>query len=366
MHPKVKFARPDTSQFFTTVRRNVNAYFTENKVSKNGDHRMVIKTISMLLIYFTPYLLIMGGWATGWSALLLCLVMGLGLAGIGFSIAHDANHGAYSSSPFWNAMLSFSFNLIGGSSFTWKVQHNLLHHTYTNVYEMDEDIHDKPILRLSPHGKLKWIHRYQHWYAMGLYSLATVSWVLQKDFKQLSQYNRDGLTQQSGHQPLPQLIVMIVSKLLYFSYTLVLPMIVLPYSWWQVLLGFLLMHMVAGFLLTIVFQCAHLVEGPSHHKVTESGTIENTWAIHQLMTTANFARNNRLLSWFVGGLNFQIEHHLFPHICHVHYKAISEIVRKTATDFNLPYYDQPSFRQAVSSHLKTLQLLGKGEAVVAN
>ncbi|MEM8909842.1 MAG: acyl-CoA desaturase, partial [Bacteroidota bacterium] len=302
MHPKVKFARPDTSQFFNTLRKKVNTYFAENQLSKNGDARMVAKTLVMLLLYFGPYFLLLSGWVPAVIAWLLCMVMGLGLAGIGFSIGHDANHGAYSHNSQLNNFLGFSFNLIGGSSFTWKVQHNLLHHTYTNIYQLDEDIHDKPILRLSPYGKLTWIHRYQHWYALGLYSLSTISWILVKDFAQLVNYNRSGLTIKSGHRPLPQLLILIFSKILYFAYMLVIPLLFFPYQWWQILLGFLLMHMVAGFVLTLVFQCAHVVEGPSHHQPTESGSMENTWAIHQLRTTANFARHNRLLSWFVGGL----------------------------------------------------------------
>jgi len=356
----VKFARPDTSQFSATLRKNVNRYFQENNLSKNGDHRMVVKTICMYTLYFGPYLLIMLGGFSTWVMAGLCLVMGLGQAGIGFSVAHDAGHGAYSENKFWNKILSYSFNVIGGSSFTWDIQHNVLHHTYTNIYELDEDIHDKPFLRLSPHGKLSGYHKYQHWYGPFLYTLATVSWLTKKDFAQMAHYNSSGLTEKSGHQPRREMIVMVLSKLIYFSYMLVLPILLLPVAWWQVLLGWLLMQMVSGFILTIVFQLAHVVEGPTHHKPVMSGTMENTWAIHQLMTTANFARNNKILSWFVGGLNYQIEHHLFPHICHVHYKNISKIVQKTAEEFNLPYFDQPTFRAAVGSHLRVLKEFGKG------
>jgi len=358
----VKFARPDTSQFFTTLRKNVNRYFQENHLSKNGDYRMVTKTICMYTLYFGPYLLILLGGFSIWTMVILCVLMGLGKAGIGFSVAHDAAHGAYSNNKFWNKILSYSFNVIGGSSFTWNIQHNILHHTYTNIYELDEDIHDKPFIRLSPHGKLSGYQKYQHWYAPFLYSLATISWLAKKDFTQMAYYNRSGLTKKSGHHPHRELITMIFSKSIYFFYILMLPILILPLYWWQILIGFLLMQMISGFVLTIVFQLAHVVEGPSHHKPIMSGNMENTWAIHQLMTTANFAPNNKVLSWFVGGLNFQIEHHLFPHICHVHYKSISKIVKQTATDFNLPYFDQPTFRAAIGSHLRVLKAFGNGSA----
>ena len=363
MQKNVKFAKPDTSQFFATLRKRVNGYFIANNISKKADYRMVIKTMAMLTIYFLPYGLILTGTFSNWTMLLLAIIMGIGNAGIGFSVMHDANHGGYSSNQFINTSLGYTANIIGGSAFTWKMQHNVLHHTYTNIYELDEDIHDKPMLRLSPHGKLSSYHRYQHIYAMFLYSLATVSWVIKKDFAQLIEYNKTGLTEQTGHRPFKQTIILITSKILYIFYTIVIPIWVLSIAWWQVLLGFLAMHMVAGFLLTIVFQLAHVVEGPNHHKPVQNGTMENTWAIHQLVTTANFAKKNRFLSWFVGGLNFQIEHHLFPHICHVHYKTISSIVKNTAQEFNLPYYDQPSFRYALVSHLKILKKLGRGEAI---
>lgn len=355
---QIRFARPDTSQFFQTLRKKVNRYFEENNISKHGDYRMVVKTVVMLSLYLVPYFLILFGNFSTLVNILLCLIMGMGVAGIGFSIGHDANHGSYSSNKTWNKILGYSFNLVGGSSFTWHIQHNVLHHTYTNIYEMDEDIHDKPFLRLSPHGKWKPYHRFQHIYAPFLYSLATVSWVTKKDFAQLATYNKNGLTEKSGHLPQRERWIMIFSKILYFTYMLIIPTLLMPYTWWQVLIGFLLVHLVAGFVLTIVFQLAHVVEGPTHHKPVPNGTMENTWAIHQLETTANFARKNKLLSWFVGGLNYQIEHHLFPHICHIHYQNISKIVKETAAEFELPYHDQPSFGSALGSHLRVLYAFG--------
>ena len=363
MQVSLKFPRQETNQFFAVLRQRVNQYFQEKNISKNGNTHMVVKTIAMLSIYFVPYALILTGWLPGWAMLLLAMVMGVGMSGIGFSVMHDSNHGSYSKNSIVNRILGHTMELLGGSSFTWKMQHNLLHHTYTNVYELDEDIDDKPILRLSPYGKWKKIHRYQHWYAFLLYSLATLGWVTDKDFVQLIRYNRQGLTEKSGHRPGIEWARLIAGKLVYFGYTLVIPFMVLDAPWWGILLGFVLMHMVSGVLITTVFQLAHVVEGPSHHEPEPSGVMENTWAIHQLLTTANFARKNRLITWFVGGLNFQVEHHLFPHICHVHYKHLSEIVRKTAKEFNLPYHDHPTFWKAVASHVRTLKLFGHQPAL---
>jgi linoleoyl-CoA desaturase len=123
--------------------------------------------------------------------------------------------------------------------------------------------------------------------------------------------------------------------------------------------GFITMHFIAGVILTVVFQLAHTVEGTTHPVPDETGTIENNWAVHQMNTTVNFSRQSRLISWYVGGLNFQVEHHLFPTICHVHYPEISEIVKTTAEEFGIPYLENRTFMDAVNSHIETLRRFGR-------
>ncbi len=354
----LRFPRKDPNQFFHTMRSRVNAYFEDNNIKKTGNWTMYLKTFVMFAIYFVPFILILVLGMPNWAAIIMYFIMGLGLSGIGLSIMHDANHGAYSKNKYVNKIMGLSLNLVGGSSFTWDIQHNVLHHTYTNIYELDEDIDDKPFLRLSPHGKYKKYHKFQHLYAMFLYSLATVSWIAMKDFRQLRAYNSSGMTEKSGRNPKTETAIMILTKSLYFFYIIALP-IMLGISWWVVLLGFIIMHMVAGVFITTIFQLAHVVEGPEHHAPHPSGTMENTWAIHQLQTTANFAHYNPIISWYIGGLNYQIEHHLFPHICHIHYRHISKIVKETALEFDLPYYENKWFTTAVISHLRVLKEFGK-------
>ena len=360
----VRYSRKDPEQFFRTIRTRVNDYFSEKGIRKTGNWRMYLKTAAMFAMYFVPYGLLLSGLIPGWACILLYLVMGVGIAGIGLAIMHDANHGSYSRFSWVNNLLSYSMNVIGGSSFTWKIQHNVLHHTYTNIYELDEDIHDKPFLRLSPHGKLRKYHRFQYIYAVLLYSAATLSWVLSKDFVQLVRYYRNGMMKKNGFRMSRETAIMISTKLLYVFYIIVIPLL-LGVPWWAVLVGFLVMHMFAGVFITTIFQLAHVVEGPKHFAPPQTGTMENTWAIHQLHTTANFSRRNPLITWFVGGLNFQIEHHLFPNICHIHYRKISEIVKKTAEECGIPYYEHKRFHQAVISHLKTLKYLGNAQPQAA-
>lgn len=128
-----------------------------------------------------------------------------------------------------------------------------------------------------------------------------------------------------------------------------------------------MMHWVAGFTLAVIFQMAHVIEETEHHPFPHgTGTIDNQWAIHQLETTANFGTGNRFLNWYAGGLNFQVEHHLFPNICHIHYKAISKIVKETAQEYGVAYNEKPSLAAAVASHYRLLRKLGHGEPVIMN
>lgn len=358
MQAALKFSKNDPQHFFKTLHQRVNQYFKQNGLSKKANGKMVVKTIAMLLMFLVPYALLLAdlpidaGYGLLWYTL-----FGISFAGIGFSVMHDANHGAYSSRKWVNELLSQTMNLIGGNSFTWRVQHNHLHHTYTNIYELDEDIEDKPFLRLSPHGKYRWYHKFQHIYALLLYSLSTLSWISYKDFKQYAEYKRSGMFETLNLNPTKEFIILLVSKVFYYFYLIGIPLLA-GVSGWVVGVGFILMHLVSGLLITIVFQLAHVVEGPSHFKPEPTGTMENTWAVHQLNSTANFAPDSSLISWFVGGLNFQIEHHLFPHICHIHYKKISSIVKQTAQEFGIPYHEFPRFWPAVQSHIQTLKQFG--------
>ncbi len=356
-YPKVKFPAKDPSDFFKLITQKVNVYFEQNKIEKSGNFELFFKTGIMFSLYFVPLFIVYAFPTINWLLIVCYIISGLGLSGIGLCVMHDANHGAFSKFPKLNAFFGYSLNLIGGSSFTWKIQHNVLHHTYTNILHLDEDIKDKTLLRLSPEDKLKSVHRYQHIYGPFLYCFATISWVLFKDFKQYVIYKNNGIAKQFGYHMKTELIILILSKVFFAFYIIALP-IWLGASVGTVLLGFLFMQMLAGFIITMVFQLAHVVEGPEHHHPPSEGLMKNTWAIHQLRTTANFAGNSRIVSWLTGGLNHQIEHHLFPTISHVHYRKISKIIQEVAKECNLPYHEFPNVLKAVVSHIKVLKAFG--------
>ncbi|GAB4405680.1 MAG: acyl-CoA desaturase [Bacteroidia bacterium] len=355
-----KFPKHIDTDFISVLRARVKDYFETNNISRYGDGGMVFKTIFMVALYFVPYLLMLVlPVSSPWLVFGAYCIMGFGVAGIGLSIMHDANHGAYSQNKVVNRMLGSLLDLVGGASITWRIQHNVLHHTYTNIDGLDEDIAPIKILRFSPHQERYGIHRFQHLYAWFFYGLMTFSWITVKDFSQLMRYEKMGLTK-SEQKPFWLLFVrMLAFKVFYYGYVLVLPLVLMPQYWLVILLSFLTMHFIAGLMMASIFQPAHVVPDAVFPLPDSQGVMDNNWAIHQLLTTTNYAPKSRIFSWYVGGLNFQIEHHLFPNICHVHYKKISAIVRKTAQEFNLPYHSQPTFLAAVFNHAMMLRQLGR-------
>ena len=358
MNLNLKFA-PGQADFFSTLSQRVNAYFKTNKIERTANSEMVVKTIFMFSLYFVPYFILISGVVpTIWGMFALCLVMGFGKAGIGLSVMHDANHGSYSTKSWVNNLMGASLNVIGGHVINWKVQHNVLHHTYTNVHDVDEDISPRGVLRMAPSSAWRPMHRYQHLYAWFFYGLLTLVWIVAKDYSRLVKYEKEGLLKKQKTSALREWVTLLSSKILYFGYIIALPLILLPVTWWQVLIGFVAMHYVSGFILAIIFQPAHVIDGTTYPVADDKGNLENNWAIHQLHTTTNFGHKNKLLSWYVGGLNYQVEHHLFPNVCHVHYRKLAPIVQQTAKEFGLPYKSKDTFLQAVVAHAKLMKELG--------
>lgn len=344
--------------FSSTLNKRVNAYFKTNNINRTGNTEMVVKTVFMFLLYLVPYALIVSGLITGWPLLAMAVIMSFGLGGIGLSVMHDANHGAYSKKIWLNTLVGYSLNLIGANAFNWKMQHNVLHHTYTNVEGEDEDIISRGILRLTPHTRWKVIYKFQHIYAWFIYGLMTLSWMFAKDFARLIKYHKNGLAKKHKASIVKEWIILIATKAFYIGYIFIIPLMFTPLLWWQILLGIGIMHYIAGFMLSIIFQPAHIIDCTEFPLPNGEHMLENNWAVHQLLTTTNFGNKNDWFSWYIGGLNFQIEHHLFPNICHVHYRKIASIVKATAIEFELPYHNANSFMSALRGHARLLKQLG--------
>ena len=355
----VKFNKQDQPEFYKVLQKRINLHFKENNLSKTANLNMKFKTAFMFGLYFLPFILMLSGYiASFYPSLLAWATMGLGMTGIGLAIMHDANHGSYSKHKIVNEALGFSMNFIGGYHITWKIQHNVLHHSFTNIHEFDEDL-DQKMFCMSPCQDRKIFHRFQAFYATFLYSLLTIFRYLVKDFQQVHRYHKMDLLKGQG-LTFPMAIGQVVLyKATYLIVMLGLPLLLIDLPVYQILLGFGLMHIICSLISAFVFQLAHVLEETHFFKTDQTGSVENHWAIHQLKTTANFSKNSSLFSWFIGGLNFQVEHHLFPNICHVHYRQLSPIVKTTATEFGLPYYQHDTFWGAMKSHFNLLHLLGQ-------
>ena len=358
----VKFLNKKDPEFINELRKKVNAYFKETGKSRYGNGKLVFKSAFMLPLFFVPYFLILfSGWTNGWLLFAMWLTMGVGMAGIGMSIMHDANHGTFFKNNKINDFIGHVIFFVGGSSLTWKIQHNHLHHAYTNIHDADQDMKAIKILRFSPHQKRSGIHRLQFIYAWFFYGLMTISRYFLTDYQQIFRFKEMGLTKSEKGSFANLFSRLIISKIMYAALIFFLPLILSDIVWWKTLLFFLSMHFISGFIFGIVFQPAHIMPDTRFPLPNDEGQIENNWGIYQLLTTTNFSPRSRLFSWIIGGLNYQIEHHLFPGISHVHYRKLSKLVKETAQEFGLPYNLQPTFISALWNHGKMLYNLGKAD-----
>lgn len=361
----IKFQKPAQADFYTTLRKRVNQYFEENNKSTKGDWRMYLKTAALISMFFVTFSMVVIGVEPFWLYLLLWIATGISVAGIGFSVMHDANHDAYSDNPRFNRMLGVIMNAVGGYDLNWRIQHNILHHSFTNVDGHDEDILVQPLLRFSPNQPLHRRHRFQFIYGWFFYSLMTLFWVTFKDFSQLIRYHRMNLLASQKTTLKKAMFRLSLHKALYFAFMLGLPIIFSSYSWWMIILGFVVMHAVTGLIMSMVFQPAHVMPEKEFPQSDEGFSMNHGWAEHQLLTTTNFAPKSKVFSWYIGGLNYQIEHHLFPGICHIHYPKIAAIVQKTAEEFQLPYHVQRTFVSALWNHTLMLKKLGRTPQVAS-
>jgi linoleoyl-CoA desaturase len=322
---------------------------------------MYLKTAVILAWLATSYALLVFAAPTVWLAAPLSISLALAISAVGFSVQHDGSHHAYSRFSWVNRLAALSLDLIGASSYLWRWKHVVFHHTYPNVAGQDVDIDVGVVARLAPQQRRRWVHRWQHVYLWFLYALTASVWHLFGDFKDvISGRIRD-------HKiPRPkgwELVTFIVGKFVSIGLLLGIPMLV--HSWWVVLIFYVVVTAVLGVVLTVVFQLAHCVEEAEFPLPTDGGRMEDAWAVHQVQTTVDFARKSRVLCWLLGGLNFQVVHHLFPRISHIHYPALSRIVEETCREFGVRYSAHRSFAAGVASHFRWLRELGRPQSALA-
>ncbi len=351
---KAKF--PEAGPFQQHLKARVEQYLGASGRSPRDLPAMYAKTAVILAWLVASYVWLVFGADTVWGAAVGCVSLGLAVAGVGFSVMHDANHGGYSSRRGINRLLGWTIDIIGGSSYVWGWKHNIFHHTHPNVAGLDEDIDIQPLCRLAPSQRLRKGHRFQHLYIWGLYGLLPLKWHFIDDFKNV-------ITGRIGNQKMPRptgkkLAGVLIGKALFYGWVIVLPLFFHPL--WKVALGHAAASFVLGLTLSTVFQLAHCVEEADFTEVPSGGkAFPRDWAEHQVASTADFARGNPLVSWYLGGLNFQAVHHLFPRVCHLHYPALSRIVEQTCQEHGIRYRVQASVGAALRSHVRWLKRMGR-------
>lgn len=345
-----------TQSFHGELKKRINQYFEQAGKSFTGNSSLYFKAIILGICYISLYIhLVFFTPATFW-AITECVLLGFVTAALGFNVMHDGAHGSFSNSKWVNQVAANTLNVLGGSHFMWNMKHNVIHHAYTNIDGLDDDIDIKPWMRMSTTQPKYAMHRYQHIYFWFLYAMLYIFWIFVLDYQKY-------FKRRIGDIPLKKMtisdhLVFWGFKIMHLLLFVVLPIYIVGFISWIV--GFSVFAIVAGLVISIVFQLAHTVEHthfPMPHQ--DTGRMEDEWAVHQLKTTANFAPQNKLISWFVGGLNYQIEHHLFPKISHIHYPQIRRIIKETCAEFNVPYIEYPKLRHAVASHVSFLKQMGR-------
>jgi linoleoyl-CoA desaturase len=342
--------------FHTELKKRISDYFEEVGKATTGDYKLFIKAVILMISFVFIYAHLVFFTPNTFFAILESALLGCVISAIGFNVMHDGAHGSFSKYKWLNSFAAFSLNILGGNSFMWNMKHNVIHHAYTNVDGVDDDINVQPWMRMSATQKKYRLHKYQHLYFWVLYSMLYILWIFVLDYGKYFK-SRIGSMQLKKMQ-LSDHLVFWGFKLFHAFLFVGLPIYMVGFGDW--LVAFLVITLVAGLVLSLVFQLAHTVEHTSFPVPNETtGKLEDEWAVHQIKTTANFATRNKVVSWLVGGLNFQIEHHLFPKISHIHYPAISKIIRQACQEYGIHYIEYPKVRYAVASHVAFLRQMGR-------
>lgn len=359
----VSFER-DNSLFFKELSKRVRSYFRDNNIEYTGNWKLYFKTIILIFLFLVNYCFILFSPAPLWVKNFLCAFLGVNAACIGFNIMHDGAHGSYSKRKWVNQIMAHSLNLVGGFVMYWKSKHNDDHHNFTNVDGIDADINIRPFIRISPNDPKYWHHQFQHHepFYLSFYCLAYLFWVMYQDFVKYFTIKVKDLKLKSWRSVIRYHVTFWAMKAIYIFVYIILPIITVGLI--NTIIGYLAFAFTCGLFIAIVFQMAHILPETAFPLPNSENKIEGGWAKHQLKTTANFASDNKILSWFLGGLNYQVEHHLFPWMCHVHYKAIRPIVKDTCKEYGVEYKEHKTFLAAMRAHKAFLKKMGSEKQVV--
>ncbi|MGI0500486.1 fatty acid desaturase family protein [Limnospira platensis CENA597] len=337
--------------FRKELNRRVNAYFEAENISPRDNPAMYLKTAIILAWVVSAWTFVVFGPDVLWMKLLGCIVLGFGVSAVGFNISHDGNHGGYSKYQWVNYLSGLTHDAIGVSSYLWKFRHNVLHHTYTNILGHDVEIHGDELVRMSPSMEYRWYHRYQHLFIWFVYPFIPYYWSIAD--VQTMLFKR----QYHDHKiPTPtwvDIATLLAFKAFGVAVFLIIP-IAVGYSPLEAVIGASIVYMTHGMVACVVFMLAHVIE-PAEFLDPDNLHIDDEWAIAQVKTTVDFAPKNPIINWYVGGLNYQAVHHLFPHICHIHYPKIAPILAEVCEEFGVNYAVHQTFFGALGANYSWLK-----------
>lgn len=348
----IRFKKEEDTQFVQVLYARVNQYFKDNNLPKTGDASLLIKGTILLATYGATYLLLF--FSNNLTQLYLAYI-GLGILTIfvALNIAHDAAHGTFATHATWNDRLLYVFDLLGANGYLWQLKHVHSHHPHVNIPNMDGDIKQSNLVRIFPNAPRLSFHRYQYLYMPILYLFYTLNWLLFRDFRDFFQTNISG--KPNIQHAKKEYVKLIVGKIIYLSRMIFLPYFLLPFSFPQILVGFLIFHFAASFTVTLALVSAHIGEDSVYPEPNKNGEMPSSWVRHQIVTTCDFATDNSLITHLFGGFNHHVVHHLFPNICHIHYPVLTKILAETCREFKMPYQANDTLIQAIWSHLKFLK-----------
>ncbi|HWO36212.1 MAG TPA: acyl-CoA desaturase [Candidatus Acidoferrum sp.] len=341
------------SSFPRVLRSRLDSFFADQDISPKADRTMRVKIAAGLAVLAGSWIALYALRPGPWKFVALYLLGGLAQTFLLLNIAHDSNHNAISSRSVVNKTLNYVFDLCGISSYMWRILHHRGHHSCINLHGEDDALSGRGIFRFTPYeSHLPW-HRFQHIYALFVYALFSLDYVFFRDF-QCFFFPRHEYLRRTKHS-LREYAILFVGKGFYLTYMLVLPVMVLGKSPLLVTGAFLLVNLIVGLTVTLVFQSTHTIDStyfPSDRCEFDNGVY------HIFATTADYATENPLVGWLVGGLNHHIVHHLCPFVCHTHYAPLTRIVKETAEEFGVSYRQNPTMTGAIRHHLILLKQLG--------
>jgi linoleoyl-CoA desaturase len=342
--------------FRKELNKRVDAYFKSENIATRDNPAMYLKTVMILGWVAGAWSFTLFGPESMWLKALGCMVLGLGIAAVGFSVGHDANHGGYSRRKWVNTAVGLTYDVIGLSSYLWRFRHNFLHHTFTNVLGHDVEIHGDGLVRMTPYMERKWFHSFQHILVFPIYAIIPIYWSIADIYIILFKRKYHDHVVPTP-KPL-EMFYFFAGKVIWVTLLLVTPILV-GYSPLQAIAGFCITNMTYGVMICIIFMLAHVMEPVEFVEPNpESNQVDDEWAISQVKTTVDFAPKNAFVNWYVGGLNYQVVHHLFPQICHIHYPKIAPILAEVCEEFGVKYNVYTTFGEALVSNFRFLKQMG--------